>query len=227
MPSSGAFVCSDFVILRVLRRETFVTTKNYKLNESIRFPPFGTTLNSDFERGFEAHHGVGASISMFCASLHLISPCYGELSSCYGEIISLFRGCRQFLSNLLLSIGFSRKNRSGGRLFSLFSACYQGLSGRISCAKAPLRPGFILPSSLPQQARMEPRGFKIRRRLGRRRLLSEVRPSYETGGKREDCPCREGSCGGCMSPCSPRRRRPAWPRPRMRKFPATRSRSAS
>src|SRR5271166_6035204 len=110
MPSSGAFVCSDFVILRVLRRETFVTTKNYKLNESIRFPPFGTTLNSDFERGFEAHHGVGASISMFCASLHLISPCYGELSSCYGEIISLFRGCRNSQAGVSLISNSFREN---------------------------------------------------------------------------------------------------------------------
>src|SRR5208282_4982601 len=46
MPWSGAFVCSDFVRLRVLRGESSVTTKNCKLHESIRFPPFGCRLES-------------------------------------------------------------------------------------------------------------------------------------------------------------------------------------
>src|SRR5271166_5884204 len=50
-PLSDAFVCSDSVDFRVLRGETFVTTKNSKLHESIRFQPFVRASNRDFKRG--------------------------------------------------------------------------------------------------------------------------------------------------------------------------------
>ncbi len=50
-----------------------------------------------------------------------------ELSPCYGPVPR----ARPFLSNILLFKRIFLRNRSKDRRFSLFSACYQGLSGRI------------------------------------------------------------------------------------------------
>src|SRR5271157_2436770 len=105
MPSSGAFVCSDFVVLGVLRRKIVVSNEALQATgintfSVIRPPPRIATSNT----GFEARHGVGASIS--------------HLRSLLWRNICLFRRCPgspQSLPNLLLSIGLSCRNRSGDR----------------------------------------------------------------------------------------------------------------
>src|SRR5271165_1391068 len=90
MPSSGAFVCSDFVsfVVKALsQRRTPSYTNQYAFRRS------DAAANRDFEPGFEGPTGVGA------LDLHVlrvpppVSPCYGELSPCYGEIISLLSSC--------------------------------------------------------------------------------------------------------------------------------------
>jgi|SRR5271157_5301757 len=159
--SSGAFVCSDFVILRVLGRETFVTRKNCKLYESIGFPHSAAASNSNFERGFEAH-SWRRSLNLHVLRVPpLLSPCSRRIISALWQIISLFRGRRPFLLNPLLSIGFSRINRSGDRSFSLFSAWLSGSIRENQSAKPVSDPGLIPPSTLPQQARMEPRRLEM------------------------------------------------------------------
>src|SRR5271166_1672849 len=65
MPSSGAFVCSDFVsfVAKALsQRRTPSYTNQYAFRRS------DAASNHDFEPGFEGPSGVGASISMFCGS---------------------------------------------------------------------------------------------------------------------------------------------------------------
>src|SRR5271166_5959401 len=71
MPSSGAFVCSDFVsfVVKALsQRRTPSYSNQYSFRRS------DAASNRDFEPGFEGPSGVGAAISMFCASLHRCFP---------------------------------------------------------------------------------------------------------------------------------------------------------
>src|SRR5271157_3619941 len=61
MPSSGAFVCSDFVsfVVKALsQRRTPSYTNQYAFRRS------DAASNRDFEPGFEGPTGVGASISI-------------------------------------------------------------------------------------------------------------------------------------------------------------------
>src|SRR5271157_2434205 len=102
MPSSGAFVCSDFVsfVAKALsQRRTPSYTNQYAFRRS------DAASNHDFEPGFEGPSGVRS------LDLHVLRvpppvfPCYGELSPCYGEIISRLLSCssctvhRQFYSS--------------------------------------------------------------------------------------------------------------------------------
>src|SRR5271157_6188624 len=76
MPSSGAFVCSDFVVLGVLRRKIVVPTKHCKLQESIRFPSFVRRLESRLRTPDSRPVMASEPQSPTCA------PCYGEISAC-------------------------------------------------------------------------------------------------------------------------------------------------
>src|SRR5271157_2436773 len=76
MPSSGAFVCSDFVVLGVLRRKIVVSTKHCKLQESIRFPSFVRRLESRLRTPDSRPVMASEPQSPTCA------PCYGEISAC-------------------------------------------------------------------------------------------------------------------------------------------------
>src|SRR5271166_6402688 len=76
--------------------------------------------------GFEAHRGVGASISTFCASLSLLRRTISLLLSCCACTVH-----RQSLPNLLLlKLIFLQKPVRRPPFLPVF-ACYQGVSGRI------------------------------------------------------------------------------------------------
>src|SRR5271167_4980719 len=99
MPSSGAFVCSDFVPLDsnfVVKSQSQRRPSSYT-NQYV-FRRSDAASNRDFERGFEGPSGVGASISMFCASLHLFLPVTANYLP-DGEIISLLRSCTSGTAN--------------------------------------------------------------------------------------------------------------------------------
>jgi len=116
--------------------------------------------NRDFEPGFEGPSRVGAPISMFCASLPLLSPCYGESSPCYGGIISLLPSCSACTPNFPQAIVIKTNFPAKTSPETANSPCFRLLPGSIrenEGAKPLSNPGLILPSSLPQQARMEPR----------------------------------------------------------------------
>ena len=87
------------------------------------------------------------------------SPCFARPSPCYLPAIAKLSPCydpvpraQPFLPNLLLFKGIFLQNRSRDRRFSLFSACYQGVSGR-SGYEAPLLPGLTAPRGRPKRSK--------------------------------------------------------------------------
>src|SRR5271157_5032310 len=99
MPSSGAFVCSDFVRRRVLLAKALSQRRTPSYTNQYAFRRSDAASNHDFEPGFEGPSGVRS------LDLHVlrvpppVSPCYGELSPCYGEIISLLPSCSSCTAN--------------------------------------------------------------------------------------------------------------------------------
>ena len=101
MPSSDAFVYSacpfvSFVVKSLSQRRTPSNSNQYVFRRS------DAASNRDFERGFEGPSGVGASISMFCASLSLLRRIISLLWRNYLPVTVLLRVHRQSLPNLLL-----------------------------------------------------------------------------------------------------------------------------
>src|SRR5271166_3604111 len=161
MPSSGAFVCSDFVsfVAKALsQRRTPRYTNQYAFRRS------DAASNRDFEPGFEGPSGVGAlDLHVLCVPPP-VSPCYGELSPCYGEIISLLPSCSSCTANfpqaIVIKINFPAKTgpkTADSPCFLPVTREHQGESGR----QAPLQPGLDPAEFASQQARMEPRRLEM------------------------------------------------------------------
>ena len=101
----------------------------------------------------------GASISMFCASLHLFLPVTANYLPGYGEIISLLLSCSSCTANfpqaVVIKMNFPAKTdpeTANSPCFLPVIREYQGKSGR-----QPLsNPGLILPSSLPSKLGWSP-----------------------------------------------------------------------
>src|SRR5208282_3562378 len=103
--TSCAFV--SFVVKALSQRTTQSYSNQYVFRRS------GSASNRDFEPGFEGPSGVGASISMFCASLHQFLPVtanylpvMAKSSPCYCPAP---RAPPIFLKPLLLKLIFLQK----------------------------------------------------------------------------------------------------------------------
>src|SRR5208282_6440839 len=103
--TSCAFV--SFVVKAMPQQTTPRYTNQYAFRRS------DAAANRDFEPGFEGPTGVGASISMFCASLHLFLPVtanylpvMAKSSPCYRPVP---RAPPIFLKALLLKLIFLQK----------------------------------------------------------------------------------------------------------------------
>src|SRR5208282_1232703 len=125
---------------------------------AVRMPPRIATSNVDLRARLasEPRSPCFARPSTCFSLLRRIISLMAKSSPCYGPV---HRAPPIFLKLLLLN-EFSCKNRSGDRQFSLFPACYQGVSGRIR-APSPLQPGLDPAEFAPQQARMEPRRLEL------------------------------------------------------------------
>src|SRR5271166_4932904 len=157
-------------------------------------PPRIATSNLDLR----AHLASGASISMFCASLHLFLP----VTANDLPVAVLFLGRRQFSSSHCYQNEFSCKNRPILPVSCLLSGSireYQGESGR----QAPLQPGLDPAEFAPQQARMEPRRLEMCE-CGRRSLegrTSERKAVVgETEGVRQARPFRKQAANASVRP---------------------------
>src|SRR5208337_352018 len=167
MPSSGAFVCSDFVsfVVKALsQRRTPSYTNQYAFRRS------DAASNRDFEPGFEGPSGVGA------LDLHVlrVPP---PVSPCYGEIISLLPSCSACTANfpqaIVIKMNFPAKTGPEAASSPCFLPVireYQGESGR----RAP-NPGLILPSSLPSKLGWSPGDLRCVNALARLRERVGVR----------------------------------------------------
>src|SRR5208282_3105035 len=162
MPSSGAFSVLRLRAPRLHRDESSVTTKNSKLHESIRIQAFAHRLELRLQtRDLRAHLAPELNLHV----LRVPSTCFSLLRRIISllrrnclPVIVLFRVRRappNFAQPLVIQIDSPAKNRQ----FSLFSACYQGVSGRIR-ARSPLL--ITHPSSLPRKLGMEPRRLEMR-----------------------------------------------------------------
>ena len=103
-----------------------------------------------------AHLASGASISMFCASLHLFLPVTANYLPGYGEIISLLLSCSSWTANfpqaIVIKMNFPAKTgpeTANSPRFLPVIREYQG-------AKPLSNPGLILPSSLPSKLGWSP-----------------------------------------------------------------------
>src|SRR5208282_5266825 len=131
MPSSGAFSVLRLRAPRLHRDESSVTTKNSKLNESIRILAFVHRLELRLQtRDLRAHLAPELNLHV----LRVPSTCFSLLRRIISllrrnclPVIVLFRVRRappNFAQPLVIQIDSPAKNRQ----FSLFSACYQGVS---------------------------------------------------------------------------------------------------
>src|SRR5208282_1429762 len=149
--TSCAFV--SFVVKAMPQQTTPRYTNQYAFRRS------DAAANRDFEPGFEGPTGVGASISMFCASLHLFLPVtanylpvMAKSSPCYRPVP---RAPPIFLKALLLKLIFLQKPGRRPPILPVFCL----LSGSIRenrGAKPLFNPGLILPSSLPSKLGWSP-----------------------------------------------------------------------
>src|SRR5271157_6326490 len=134
MPSSGAFSVLRLRAPRLHRDESSVTTNNSKLYESIRIRAFVHRLELRLQtRDLRAHLAPELDLHV----LRLPSTCFSLLRRIisllrrnYLPVIVLFRVHRQTLPNLLLFKLIFVQKPVLTRQLSLFSACYQGESGR-------------------------------------------------------------------------------------------------
>ncbi len=127
--------------LRVLRGETFVTIKNSKLHESMRFSPLSRPVETQLQmRNLVAHPGISG---LACPSVCCL-PVTRESFPCYPRIISLLsavpRAPETIAQHIVIQVVFPA-NRSENRLFSL---CYLGVireyQGESGAKHSPSRP---------------------------------------------------------------------------------------